>query len=139
MPLDSPFNPRVFFGNRCGSLSVEFAFVAPVLLLAVFGAVEIGRGLYEQSRFSAATAIATRVVSLDPTSSETDVKNAIASKLKNYELENLNIMIADHSYSGQQFKEIQISYHFDFLISLGNGFDGMHLNATSYAPMIASK
>lgn len=128
-----------FKGDRNGSPALEFALIAPLFFAAVFGAMELGRGLYERNRFNAAAAIATRTIALDPDAGETDIKASITAKLGNYNVNDLTITIgADETIAGQTFKKIEISYDFDFLVNIGHGFNGVTLTSTRYAPVMAS-
>ena len=54
-----------FYKDKKGSPALEFALIAPLFFAAVFGAMELGRGMYERNRFSAAAAIATRTLAMD--------------------------------------------------------------------------
>jgi Flp pilus assembly protein TadG len=53
--------------DRGGATAVEFAVLAPVLLLMLFGTLEIARFLFAQNTVEAATATALRQAIVDPT------------------------------------------------------------------------
>ena len=61
------------------------------------------------------------------------------AKLGNYNVADLDITIgAEETIAGQKFKKIEIGYDFDFLVSLGHNFNGVRLESTRYAPVLAS-
>lgn len=126
---------KKFGADRGGSPALEFALIAPLFFAAVFGTFELGRGLYERSRFEAAAAIATRTLSLDPDATESAIKDAIYAKLDAYDPDDLNITITDKPIDGQPFKQIDISHEFKFLVSFSHHYDSVTLTTTRYAPM----
>lgn len=128
-----------FHHDRKGSPALEFALVAPLFFAAVFGTFELGRGLYERNRFSAAAAIATRAVALNPNSTESELKSVILDKLPNYNVDDLDITIgANQEIAGQDFKEIIIGYDFTFLVKPSHNFSGLRLESTRYAPVLST-
>lgn len=129
---------KKFGADRGGSPALEFALIAPLFFAAVFGTFELGRGLYERSRFSAAAAIATRAIVLDSDATEAEIKQAIYDKLSNYDPDDLNITIgADQIIAGRTFREIEVSYYFEFLVNFGHNLSGVTLATTRYAPVAA--
>lgn len=72
---------RKFLGDRRGSPALEFALVAPLFFAGVFGAMELGRGLYERNQFAAAASFATREIAKDPSLTAAQLKTLIESEL----------------------------------------------------------
>jgi Flp pilus assembly protein TadG len=72
---------RLLFRDRLGSSAVEFAFVAPPLLLLLLGGVEVGRLVWTQSALHFAVEEAARCATADPTKcgSTTSVQNFAVS------------------------------------------------------------
>lgn len=66
-----PGRLRRFVSDRSGIAAVEFALVAPVLLMLVFGAIEIGRVLYEQQTLEEAARETARWATLHGSKSTT--------------------------------------------------------------------
>lgn len=128
---------RHFGAHKGGSPALEFAFIAPLFFAILFGTFELGRGLHERSRLGAAAAIATRTISLDPGASSGQVKNDITAKLDHIDANKLTIKIGStQTIAGQDFKEIDIEYDFDFLIKFGRHLDGFTLKTTRFAPVL---
>lgn len=124
---------RSFTRDKSGAQAVEFAIIAPVLFVFMFGIFEVGRVMYEQSRVSAAAEAGARAVSLYGAADTTHIEAAINAKLP-YTAE---IDLSDTTFGGQAFKQIDITYDFDFLIKLGPGFSGVTITATRYAPAVS--
>jgi Flp pilus assembly protein TadG len=53
-------------GSRSGTAAIEFAFVAPVLILFIFGTMEIGRVLWLQNALNYSVVEAARCLSNNP-------------------------------------------------------------------------
>lgn len=63
-----------------GAVAAEFALMIPMLLLLIFGMIQLGLTYQRQEAVNAAAREGARVASL-PTSSETDVCNRVAAAL----------------------------------------------------------
>lgn len=131
--LYRPF--KRFPGDRRGTPALEFALISPLLFAGVFGAVEMGRALWERNQFAAAASLATRELANDPSLTAAQIKTIINGELGYAPGElTLNITDANQSIAGQDFKRIEISYRFKFLVGLGYGLDGVDLKVTRFAP-----
>jgi Flp pilus assembly protein TadG len=70
--------------SRQGAAAVEFAVVAPVFLLMVFGMIEFGRAIMVQQILTNATRQGARLAILDsPTPTASTVKSTVTSYLQN--------------------------------------------------------
>ena len=121
---------RDFARDRSGAQAVEFAIIAPVLFAFMFGVFEVGRLTYEQNRVGAAAAAGARAVSLYGGDDETHIEAAINAKLPYA----ADIDLSDTTFGGLAFKQIVITYDFDFLIKFAPGMNGVTITATRYAP-----
>lgn len=74
---------RTFVANTSAAAAVEFAFLAPVLMLMTFGTVEISRALMANKRFQRATAMIGDLVAREKQigSSPTDAAAALTGML----------------------------------------------------------
>jgi len=72
--------PCALLHDRAGATAVEFALIAPLLFLLLFGAVEAGRLLFVQSALHHAVAAAARCASIDPRGCATP--RALAAKIE---------------------------------------------------------
>lgn len=129
---------HAFRTDTGGSPALEFALIAPLLFSGVFGSIELGRALYERNQFSAAAAIATREIAKDSTKTAADIKLLLERKLGYSQGElTINVTDANQTIAGQEFKEINISYEFKFLVSVHKNFSGVTLATTRYAPVMS--
>ena len=119
-----------FARDRSGAQAVEFAIIAPVLFAFMFGVFEVGRLTFEKNRVTAAAAAGARAVTLYGGDDVTNIEAAINSKLPY----TARIDLTDTTFGGQAFKQIVITYDFDFLIKLAPGMNGVTITATRYAP-----
>jgi Flp pilus assembly protein TadG len=124
---------RNFARNKSGAQAVEFAIIAPVLFAFMFGIFEVGRLMFEQSRVAAAAAAGARAVAIYGASDTTHIEAEINAKLPY----TATITLTDTTMGTQSFKKIDITYDFDFLIKLGNGWNGVTITATRYAPALS--
>lgn len=94
-----------------GTAAIEFAFVFPVLLLIIFGCIELGFVLWAQSALNYGATYAARYAYVHPTAS--------ASTIQNFALSTINFPDANLTYTvtggGTSF-EINGSYTYSFLI-----------------------
>jgi Flp pilus assembly protein TadG len=65
-----------------GTTLVEFAFIAPVLLVLLLGAIEIARFHFTRSALESATAAAMRVATIDPTADEASLRAVLRDNLE---------------------------------------------------------
>ena len=100
------------FARRPGAVAVEFAFVAPILVAAVFGLIGLGRAFEMQNLLEVAAREGARFASmdrdgmLDPGESATDklvedVKNFLASN--GIDKDDVTVEVKDHENPDQDF------------------------------------
>lgn len=68
-----------FFKSRSGMAAVEFAFVAPIMLVTFFGTVELSQAVDCRARVSDAAATASDLVSQEKTMSSSDMQNVFSA------------------------------------------------------------
>lgn len=125
---------RAFARDRNGAQAVEFAIIAPVLFAFMFGVFEVGRVMYEQSRVAAAAAVGVRAVTLYGAADEAAITDAINDKLPY----TAAIAFDDVTFGSQDFKKIEITYDFDFLIKFTEAWSGVTITATRYAAVAST-
>lgn len=69
---------RLFVYDRTGVAAVEFAYLAPLLILMMFGTFEIARGLIVHKRFQRATAMVADLVTREQKFGETSTETKTA-------------------------------------------------------------
>ena len=85
---------RLWF-DRCGNAAMEFAFVAPVFITLLLGAVELGRMFYVRQCLEYATQQAARYYSLNPSTTTADVTSKLNSYLVSGISSNVTVSYAD--------------------------------------------
>ena len=66
-----------FWRSTKGTTAVEFALIAPIVLLLCFSTLEIGRAIYTRSELAYAIDLGARKVFLDPDITKQDLDEAI--------------------------------------------------------------
>lgn len=109
---------RKFRGDR-GAEAVEFALIAPILILLVLGIAEFGRAYYVQSMVSAGARDGVRVMALqnNPEAAKDAARNGAAP------LDIHNIIVSPTSCDAvpgeaAQTAQVTITYDFEFLSGL---------------------
>jgi Flp pilus assembly protein TadG len=101
--------------NRCGSAAVEFAVVAPIFLLFVFGIIEYGRMVMVQQILTNSAREGARVGILD-NSTQVDVETAVNQSLGAGGISGAEITITPNPPSGAASGDpvsVQVSVAFD--------------------------
>ncbi|MGE5629005.1 MAG: TadE/TadG family type IV pilus assembly protein [Solirubrobacterales bacterium] len=82
--------------NEKGQAAVEFALVLPFLILLICGVIDFGRILYTANTLTGACERAARYASINPTKTDTDVRDYIYSILPaGFDTTNINDVNAD--------------------------------------------
>jgi Flp pilus assembly protein TadG len=81
--------------DRRGAAIVEFAVLAPVLLLVLLGTADVGRMLYVRQGLEYATEEAARYYALNPTTASSNVTTQLRSKMPGGMGPSVNVAYAD--------------------------------------------
>ncbi|WP_290496101.1 TadE/TadG family type IV pilus assembly protein [Hyphomonas sp. UBA4494] len=119
-------------GNCTGATAVEFAMVAPLIFAAIFGTFEAGLALYERNRLQGACSAGAREILIAGASDDNAIEAAIRAQYKNPQQQDLSVVLATKTVSGEDFKEIQISYYHELIVGFGNALDGFTFTSTCY-------
>lgn len=95
--LDKP--SRLFRSKRQGASAVEFAMVAPVFILLVFGMIEYGRMVMVQQVITNASREGARRAILDG-STETEVKTLVNNYLTNASISGATVTVTPSNLAG---------------------------------------
>ncbi|WP_411819115.1 TadE/TadG family type IV pilus assembly protein [Hyphococcus formosus] len=121
------------FANACdGTAAIEFALVSPLIFISVLGILETGLALYDQSRVSAACTAGARQILIHGASDEDAIETAVKSKFKASELSDLSIAMRTETISGEDFKEITVTYSHDTMVAITDRLDSIDLKTTCY-------
>jgi Flp pilus assembly protein TadG len=111
---------RRFGASQSGAAAVEFAFIVPVLLAMLLGAIEFGRVMYSKVAFEYAVAQASRFGRVTKAAGSDKVKKALSS----------NLLLLDPSHlKNVSFSEVvnadttrtatlSASYQIDFMVPI---------------------
>lgn len=119
-----------FRRDECGAYAVEFAIVFPVLLLMVFGAIEIGRLFYDKDRLSRVTADGARILLVQPTLTDGQLKSQIqALANQTFPSGSVTVTVTSETRDGMAFKKLTADYTHTVGGTI-SGFHTMNLNST---------
>lgn len=118
--------------NRSGATAVEFALVSPLLFASMLGTFEAGLALYERNRTGAACSAGAREILISGADDNTAIEAAIRAKYKDAEQEDVSVAFAIRTVSGEDFKEIVVTYTHDLIVGFGKHFDNFTFTSTCY-------
>lgn len=123
-----------FFKDRRGAAAIEFAIVAPVLFALLFAVFEIGRLMYQQSLVAAAAAAGARAAAVYGADDDASIEAAVEARFGSTQIGNLDVNLSAATFGTQDFRRIDVTYDFDFLIHFSDDWSGVTITATRYAP-----
>ena len=96
-------------GKRCGSVAVEFAMVAPLLFLFVFGSIEFGRAFMAVHALEGAALDGARTAIIAGAST-TDVETAVANALSGTGITGYTVVVSPSNLSAMnQWDPVTVS------------------------------
>jgi Flp pilus assembly protein TadG len=123
-------------GDRRGGAVIEFAFVAPALVMLLIGGLDIGRMFYVRQGLEYATEEAARYYMLNPTTAESNVTTLLKSKMPGGMGASVSVAYADtancNANSAVTCTTITARYVFSFVVG-SLGFGTQTLRATAKA------
>ena len=128
-----PRRKSVGFGrDDCGAYAVEFAIVFPVLLVMIFGAVEIGRVFYEKDRLHRLTADGTRLLLIDPALDNDTLKTRVETLATTAfgDPSQVTVTVTDETKAGVAFKNLTVQRPHTVAAKIA-GIGAVNLNAKS--------
>ena len=122
--------------DRRGNAVIEFAFVAPVFIALMLGAVELGRMYYVRQSMEYATEQAARYYSVNPNAATTTVTSQLNGFLPGRISSGVTVSYADtlncNGNSNVKCTTLTVTYPFSYAQSF-LGFAGKTLTTTSQA------
>lgn len=112
-------------GSDAGSIAVEFAIAAPILLGLLFGIMEVGRLLFTQSMMYYAAESSTRwaiVNEMEPSETQADYENRIQAYAKTKVMligsnsVNFNVKTPGNAVDKTRQINVNASYQFSFMM-----------------------
>ena len=107
---------RSFAGNVDGSSGLEFALVAPLLLMLLFGIFAFGWSMNSISSVRYALEASARSLQLNNTLTQSDIQAIATQKLQALGLQNINVTITTDPPSGG-FTMAHVNASYAFVIS----------------------
>ena len=107
--------------SRGGATAVEFALVAPILLIMIFGIVELGRALWIKSSMQFAVEEATRFAIVNPTATTSTLESQATLALTDMGVGfsgDVTFTASEIVSGSRTFKQILGSYSFTVLVPL---------------------
>jgi Flp pilus assembly protein TadG len=122
--------------DEAGTTAIEFAVIAPVLILLVLAILQFGLALQIRSEMGQAAARAVRHVMLNPDANDTEFKAPVFKSLDSYDSRKLNVTAGQVTVGNTVFRTISVSY--DLSISLpGSSLDLVTLTVFRRTPKLA--
>ena len=101
--------------DRRGVAILEFALIAPVLLLLLAGTLELGRFVFTQNSLQSATAVALRQATIDPNLGEAAIRRILLDNLPRLEPGRLDAVSLERvTGAGGNVQEVTIRAVFTF-------------------------
>jgi hypothetical protein len=123
--------------KRKGVAAIEFAILAPVLLMLLIGIVEVGRMFWIQHNLEVATKEGARYAAMNKEAAEDAVRSAVVGEMNNIDSSPLIVTLATQQLTSSgkttTLSVVESSYEFSFLSGLIPG-GNITLTARSISP-----
>lgn len=122
---------------RSGAVAVEFAILAPVLLLMIYGIIEIGRGVWVQNAMQLAVEEAARFAMANPDATNNDIVTEGQTMLAGLDTDDFNFTVTVETETGISYVTVTATHQFNFMYSMPGSSPGLlSLSAFSRQPRI---
>jgi Flp pilus assembly protein TadG len=118
-----------------GGTAVEFALIAPVLLMLVVGTIDVGRLLWTRNTIEEGVAAAGRYVMAHPTASALDVIATAKSSMLGIDTTGVTVTAAQDSVGAVNYMTVTAGCDFHFLLSLLPA-GAVHLTSKARVPLL---
>jgi len=106
------------FLNRRGATAVEFALVAPVVLVLFMTAVEVGRALWIRASIQFAVEEASRYVMVNTSNCNSTAETQAANEIIGFNSANVTFTTAQSITGTITFCEISATYNFSVIVPI---------------------
>lgn len=132
-------SPRAFARAREGVAAVEFALIAPSLVLVLLGLFEFGIFAWNRHSLEYATEETARVVMTKTVVTEADVATAIKSRVSGIAPEDLTTNVTQETVGTTTFVTMSVSYTYKyFLLGALIGLEPMVFKSQTRVPLRAA-
>ena len=117
-----------------GVTAIEFAVVAPVLFILVFGIIETGQLIFTKQQLHYAVESAVRSVMINPAMAESEIRTHILNKMSTINDSDLVVIapIGTTFLNSIEMRNIIAEYDFNFFVPYSN-LSSMTLTSDGYA------
>lgn len=98
--------------NTEGTAAVEFALVAPLLFLLIFGIIESGRFYFIRGNIQHAVGEGSRLAMINTTASQSAITQRIAEYLVAVDPSDVTVSVQTQTINGKTYKNISADYNF---------------------------
>ena len=116
-----------------GSMAIEFAFAAPVLLIAMIGIAEIGRMFWARHSLEYAVQETARWAMIDKTASATALHDYASQKMGWTDTNHLTVVVQSTTESGKSYTSVTATYHFVLMLGF-LGIDPFNFTTSAHVP-----
>lgn len=107
---------RNFIRQTSGVAAIEFAIIAPILILFTFGIIELGRAFFFKQNLVTATDAAARLLYIEPTTDLVTLKATIADQLFLAEDKRLTVASSPAGTADAPRILLQVEYEYNSLL-----------------------
>ncbi|WP_430463487.1 TadE/TadG family type IV pilus assembly protein [Tabrizicola sp.] len=107
---------RDFIRQTSGVAAIEFAIIAPILILFTFGIIELGRAFFFKQNLVTATDAAARLLYIEPTTDLVTLKATIADQLFLAEDKRLTVASSPAGTADAPRILLQVEYEYNSLL-----------------------
>ncbi len=127
---------RVFARRRDGAAAVEFALIAPTLVLVLLGLFEFGVLAWNRHSLEYATEETARVVMTKTAITESDVAAAIKARVSGIAPEELETTVTQETVGTTKFVTLSVAYTYKFfLLGAVVGLEPMVFKSQTRVPL----
>ena len=116
MPINLRHNLRNLIANKDGATAVEFAFIAPIIGMIIFGALEMGMFFMGTHQVQAATEDTSRRVRMESVRTQEDVLAILNEEMGTPISGEYSPTVRIVSVHGENFADIRVQYTYTMKI-----------------------
>lgn len=116
-----------------GSLTLEFAFVAPVLIVSFIGIGEIGRLFWTRHALEYAIQETARTAMINKTTTSQALADMVAQRIGWVDSEDLSIVVQFTNAAGKDYATVTATYQFTLLLGF-LGISPFNISTSAHVP-----
>lgn len=104
--------------NQAGTAAIEFALVAPVLILMIYGIIEVGRGLWIQNAMQLAVEEGARFAMANPTATDAQVLDRARAMLAGLNTNYFTFTVGVENGTEIDYVTVSANHNFRFMVAI---------------------